>query len=332
MVYFNSIFVLWSEGALIYEGVIRMCCILNLVHAYKRGYIVWIISTFAIANILEVIWATTGAYCKAESLIMFGHCKDLSLHAGFWTTWVYPSVLAIHRLGLPKFSRPFAIAILVQCYGLPCDLAITASGMIYFASVHPNSWVFVGTTMFPDAFSQHLFAGLGSGLLVELLLHFGEIELDQAFGYPNISAGKQIVIGMFGVAIGYYGMQNGIRNCSNAIFGDDTYWYLLSLAVCGLMFAKGMTKRTPPSSTEKDLMAFIGPSLLLLCNLGYEVAHLLNGFLVTPVDPINYYFLFTPSMYMTAIGLTCICAALFIGISVFAFNSINAPLTYKPLV
>jgi len=262
---------------------------------------------------------------------MWDHCAEITLHGQFYSIWLYPTVLAIHRLGLPRWCRPFAIGFLGHMNGLPFDLGGAAAGMWYF----PSDSILLGTTVFPDAYAQFVYIPLAVGLLMECFC-CKEPYVDQTFGYPKISIIKQVLVGIFGIVLGYLLMVESTLFLHRVVplhidfpYGEALAW-LIVLVVCGLVFAYGLTRRTPPTCTEKDWIPLIAPILFLLSNLVHTVAAL-NGNRVMFEKPPKFNKSFTSDDYIISIIEQGI---MFIIVSVtftWVFTTVN-PSTYKLMV
>lgn len=257
----NSPGVIWSEGAFFFEACLRICSIICFVHAWKHGYFSWVLSTFIFCLWLEswsFLQSSGHGYCIAESILMREPCNEISLHASWFIIWLYPPVLAIHRLGVPALCRPFAIAFLGYCNGQPFDMGGAAAGMWYFPA-DSGLW---GTTVFPDAFGQYLFVPLVLELMFECMC-LKRCETNDS-GYPQLSKWKQVVIGLFAIPLGYICMYLAVP----FIFGSSLAlaWFVL-IIVSGLIFAFGLLKCKPAICMERDWMPFIAPIVFLLNNL-----------------------------------------------------------------
>ena len=202
--YLNSFSSLYDTGVLPFEFMLRACGIATLIHAYKHGNLLWLVVTFMVALGMEKVGVDGHAYCKAESIIMLHQCNELSLHASFWLFWHYPWALASFRLGLPCATQRIACtALLVFCNGVSFDLSGAATELWAFSAMTETT-LWVATTMWPGAYAQHLYTGIGVASAIELLR---SREHATGFEYPSLSYNSQLAIGSLIIPLSYVPFQ-----------------------------------------------------------------------------------------------------------------------------
>lgn len=185
---------LYQTGVLPIEIVLRLCGIAGLCHAWLQGYFPWMVLTFIFGVFCELAGTNAGFYCKADTWLMDKPCNDAGgLHASFWMFWFYPSVLAIHRLGLPLLIRPVAAGLLVLMLSAPFDALGPVAGWWYFltplAAITSNT-----TTVVVNAIMQHFTVGCFCGLAFELAAKYGSGSTEVDNSYPKIAVWIQMLV------------------------------------------------------------------------------------------------------------------------------------------
>jgi len=318
---------LWREGAFFFELCFRINFVLSLVHAYRHGYIFWTLVMFCVGIYVEVRNVIPLGYCKADSLFMFSHCNEISLHASFWTFWLYPCVLSAYRLNLNSVARICLTGMMTCFNGVIFDLTGPAIGLWRFNYQQLNNpgTMLLGCTLFPYGYWIHLTAGLGDACLLELLMHtFSEPEIDPEYGYPKMTVIQQILLASASFGFAYF-LTNFIlqvvlqQSLVAAWVASILIWIFMVTAV-----VHGVRTRKTPTLKRKDWLLFSIPLISLGCYITHYAWHMVTGYYIEFNIPFDYTLVeYTPGDEWLGFAISVMCVIL--GLSGFSWILLTIP-------
>lgn len=119
-----------------YEGVLIVCLLLTLCHAWKNGLYVWVLAHVLLRTYRETqrefrLFTSGYAACFPRSFVMYSSCVPMLGQELQYAFWPYLDILIAYRMGMPRYLRPVAVPLMSYMSYMAWALAAWAAGFCY---------------------------------------------------------------------------------------------------------------------------------------------------------------------------------------------------------